>query len=113
MRLELQQIEAELEKDPRFRRAKAIRGLLADYEGAAALSPSPMPAITPGTKYQAIKKQLDKLMAGGRRHRGEMLNHLKSQGLMGHEKDPMASLAHYLTTSGFYKSVGDGYWTLK
>jgi hypothetical protein len=108
LRLELKQIEAELEKDPRFRRATRIRELLAEYEG-------PSRELGGPGKYDSIKQELFKLIKaqGGPVHRKILLDQLIKLGLMGREKDPMASLAHYLSTSGFFVSNNNGSWSLK
>lgn len=112
LKLELQQIEADLHNDPRFRRAQRIRELLADYEGKADLR-AVISGPTPG-KFERIRVELNRLMKdGGYIHRKALLDHLLALGLMGTEKNPMASLAHYLTTSGHYKNNNNGSWALK
>ena len=117
LKLELQQIEAQLAKDPAFRRAARIRELLADYEGVEAATEvraTPRQPISKGTKFQRIRDELTRLMTThGSVHRKVLLDQLVAAGLMGSEKDPMASLAHFLTTSGYFKNDGAGNWSLK
>jgi hypothetical protein len=111
LRQELHQVEGELEKDPKFRRAKRIRELLAEYEGIRSV---PVAAGQGAGKFAQIKQELTQLLqVTSSLHRKDLLDHLVKAGLMGHESDPMASLAHYLSTSGHFKSVGNGYWSLK
>ena len=54
------------------------------------------------------------LQQRGTIHRKEILSHLTAAGLMGHEKDPMASLAAYLSDwRDSFDPDGGGNWSLK
>ncbi len=52
--------------------------------------------------FQIKAEVSDLLNARGTEHRQKILDHLVGKGLMGHEKDPLASLAAYLSN---YKDV--------
>jgi hypothetical protein len=124
LRSELESLEAELAADPRYRKITKIRELLAMY-GAAAQLPAQadlpqslkqqMPTGTQLTKAQRIRSEIEPLIrAKGIVHRQEMLNHLISLGIMGHERSPMASLAAYLTEmKETFVSHGGGKWGLR
>jgi hypothetical protein len=120
---ELAQLEAELKADPRYRKATRIRELLADYIGQA--QPQTVSAQTspirihrgiglPRSKKALIKVEVEQLLLSGPTHRKKILEVLESKGLMGHEKDPMASLAAYLTAfSDNFVNNGSGTWSIR
>lgn len=123
LKAEITEIEAALRADPRHRKLAKLRETLAEYEPAkAAAQPNLLltPAatiignITGGTKETRIKAELTNVFkAKGPQHRTVLLEHLKLKGLMGHEKDPLASLAAYL--SGWKDTFafdGKGTWGL-
>ena len=68
----------------------------------------------PRTKEERIKSELISIFNGhGPQHRTKLLEHLKAMGLMGHEKDPMASLAAYLSGwKEIFAFDGKGVWGL-
>jgi hypothetical protein len=74
----------------------------------------PVPGKQP-TKIERVKKEIrDLLEQKGISHRKAILAHLTARGVMGHEKDPMAALAAYL--SGFKDDFvfdGNGNYSLK
>ena len=129
---ELIQLEVELKNDPRYRKATRIRELLADYQAhprglaaqssAVPVSPpppaAPPPMREPGprlSKKALIKNEIEQLLLyEGPTHRKKILEILQSKGLMGHEKDPMASLAAYLSAfSDNFVNNGTGTWSVR
>jgi hypothetical protein len=121
----LQQELAQLE-----RKATRIRELLADYVGEAkpqalATQPKAMSAQTSPIRFQSgipvprskkalIKDEIEQLLLSGPTHRKKILEVLESKGLMGHEKDPMASLAAYLSAfSDNFINDGSGTWSIR
>jgi hypothetical protein len=132
LKAEIAEIEAALRADPRHRKLAKLRETLAEYEPLPPAEktqppsfrlPGPPPdsfaqAVGNGlarTKEERIKAELTGLFTkDGPQHRSIILEHLKQKALMGHEKDPMASLAAYL--SG-WKDVfgfdGKGTWGLR
>jgi hypothetical protein len=104
---ELRNLEAELANDPRYQKIGKIRELLAMY-GAATQSSNLAEATQPmaehvlasgqATKADRIRSEIESLLrANGIVHRKEILDRLTSLGIMGSERDPMASLAAYLS----------------
>jgi hypothetical protein len=69
----------------------------------------------PASKIERVKSEIRELLSHKIiAHRKEILAHLTDRGVMGHEKDPMASLAAYL--SGFKDDFvfdGNGNYSLK
>jgi len=135
---ELGRLEGELEQDPRTRRIKQIRQLLADYRttngpvalSAASISPTGAPsrphvAASPSSSRRRHRVRLSKaasvrmavrqlLTKEGTVHRREILKNLVEQQLMGHEKNPMVSLAAYLSDwKDDFASDGHGNFKLK
>jgi hypothetical protein len=74
----------------------------------------PVPGRQP-PKIERVKSEIRGLLAHKTiAHRKDILAHLTARGVMGHEKDPMASLAAYL--SGFKDDFvfdGNGNYSLK
>jgi hypothetical protein len=122
---EITQLENELRGDSRYRKLLRLRAALAEYEPAAntaQVRPRPLVGISTMAGSRAFHKKGDKIKAAAiaflqqcdRAHRTEILEHLECSGLLGQEKDPMASLAAYF--SGWrdtFESDGAGYWSLK
>jgi hypothetical protein len=133
---ELHRLEGELERDPRFRRIKQLQQLLVDYRTTgngsmeAPAMPTP-PASTPSgppvafppprrrrvhlSKGASVHMAVQDMLAKhGTLHRAEILKSLVEQRLMGHEKNPMASLAAYLSDwKSDFAPDGHGNFTLK
>jgi hypothetical protein len=133
------QLLSELRGDPRFRKLERIQELLRDYEspmdralGSGALPfpaplarPSPAQALWPDlassvngrtvSKQDRVKGEIRNLLTKKQvAHRKEILAHLVAIGVMGHEKDPMASLAAYLSTfKEDFVFDGNGNYSLK
>lgn len=65
------------------------------------------------TKKSKIRSAIEELIRkDGPLHRKVILDHLVLSGLMGNEKNPMQSLAIYLTDAGRFRSVANGVWAL-
>lgn len=126
---ELAQLEAELKADPRYRKATRIRELLADYvdqaqpqalaakSQAISASSTTLPLRETGprpSKKALIKNEIEQLLSKGPMHRKEILEILQTKGLMGHEKNPMANLAAYLSAfPDDFVNDGSGIWNIK
>jgi hypothetical protein len=114
LRKELAKLEAELlalaKDDPRYGTMIRIRELLADYEKKMP-EPEPQPRSrvepeTPAgssngswkTKATIMEESIKELLQRNRlMHRSAILDHLRSRGIMGHEKNPMNDLAAFLS----------------
>jgi hypothetical protein len=138
---ELAALESDMRQnpDPRIRKAERIRELLREYGQPVVL---PMQAMTPMeravagsntnllslltnppphiagrqvSKQERIRKEIHSLLEKQQiAHRKDILAHLTSIGVMGHEKDPMQALAAYL--SGFKDEFvfdGNGNYSLR
>jgi hypothetical protein len=124
LKAEIAEIEAELRADPRHRKLAKLRETLAIYEPVPTTQQAPHQLTAAGlvvgnglarTKEDRIRAELTAFFKkDGPQHRSIILEHLKQKDMMGHEKDPMASLAAYL--SG-WKDVfgfdGKGTWGLR
>jgi hypothetical protein len=122
---ELQQIERELRKDPKYQRAALIRELLKSYdtpsEAPNQLNVLRSPSGANGSeehlsKGAKIKKEVFSLLRQrGAVHRKVLLDHLIAKGLMGQESRPMKSLGKYLWDWGdeVHSPNKDGNWALK
>ena len=118
---ELATLEAELENDPRYRKIARIRSLLAEYRMASpteSTNVSPNRATrtaSPNSKKNRVHDAIMNFLAGHHgAHRRELLADLVHRGIMGDEKDPMASLAAYLSDfRSELKNLGQGHWSLK
>jgi hypothetical protein len=126
LKTELAQLESELEADPRYLKIQRIRDLLAMYE-----EPKPgtqtrrIPVTAPANRgeppkgHESKKAKLrrevsDLLRQRGKQHRTAILEHLTAKRLMGDEKDPMASLAQFLSQNkDLFVFDGEGNWDLK
>ncbi len=129
LKAELTELEADLRADPRYRKMVRIRELLADYEADSGPRP---PSLfdklgTPpshirermtaraASKEARIKQELRALFGlHGSVHRTKILEHLIAKELMGHEKNPMAALAAYLSSwKEEFDFDGKGNWSLR
>ena len=124
LKAEISELQDELRNDPRHRKLVRLRAALAEYESPnTVLQPEPIkslessgtPTVTFETKGDKIKAEITALLQQrGTVHRKEILNHLIAFGLMGHEKDPMASLAAYFSGwRDIFEPDGAGNWSLK
>ena len=122
LKAEITQLENELHGDPRYRKLARLREILAEYEPAnkdfhvqlatGSFGIVTAPAASKGNKIKAEITAL--LQQRGTSHRKEILGHLKDIGLMGKEKDPMGSLAAYLSGwNDIFDPDGGGNWSLK
>jgi len=122
---ELASLEADLRADPRYRKIERIRAVLAEYVGGAnASEPKPHSPESPShrrerargvdTKSDRVREIIKAILVEkGTAHRSEFLRVLMEKGIMGKEKDPMASLAAYLSDfKNDFRSVGTGEWAL-
>jgi len=137
---ELERLDGELLRDPRYRRIKQIRDLLAEYKtpdpaqavpigpanrfpnnslfSTAAVVANPSPGrvrMMPLSKANSIKQAVTTLLRDrGSVHRAEILKYLIDNQLMGHEKTPMASLAAYLSDwKDLFQTDGHGNFSLR
>lgn len=132
LRTELKELTKELkltlQADPRYRRLRLVRDLLAEYDPKAKVptlfdqlelgggaDDDQKADLTSGSKEERVKAALRALLKEkGEVHRKDMLEHLKVLGLMGKEKDPMQSLAIYLVGwKDDFESDGAGNYSLK
>jgi hypothetical protein len=121
LKTEIAQLEDELRSDPRHRKLARLRETLAEYEPAAMIASSnsllriSISDAPPRTKADKVKAEITALLQQrGTAHRKEILNRLTAVGLMGHEKDPMASLAAYFSGwRDIFDADGSGNWSLK
>jgi hypothetical protein len=137
---ELQRLQIELQSDPRVRRISQIKALLAEYgdaakkpavtmtaeatltadatvvrhHGTAAGGPRGRPRLK-HSKASTVRSALQELLqANGAVHRSAMLKYLVNKNLMGNEKNPMASLAAYLSDwKKDFVSDGKGNFSLR
>jgi len=134
LKAEITELEAELRDDPRQRKLARLRAALAEYEpvamtlasgsssggggsfglSASGGSSSFVASTTMRTKGDKIKAEITALLQQRAAvHRKEILSHLTTVGLMGHEKDPMASLAAYFSGwRDIFGPDGRGNWSL-
>lgn len=123
LKAELDRLEAEVRADPRHQKIEHLRALLRMYE--VELSQPIQRLANPdrvvsavsfreGSKRAKMKDAItDFLKERGAAHRSEILKHLTAQGIMGHEKDPMQSLAGYLSEAkAIFAFDGNGNWSL-
>jgi hypothetical protein len=120
LRRELAALKAELENDPRHRKIARIRSLLAEYEASTPTEPDlsahrPTRTASLNSKKRRVHDGIVTFLAAHPGvHRSELLADLKHRGLMGDEKDPMASLAAYLSDfRSELQNVGQGHWSLR
>jgi hypothetical protein len=124
LRQELAALDAELRADPRYRKIERIRALLSEYGDeepqAASVAHQPpanlwrrrsAPSDSKKERVRAVIRET--LAAEGSAHRSALLKTLMDRGIMGQEKDPMGSLAAYLSDFKDVKNTGGGRWTLE
>jgi hypothetical protein len=126
---ELSRLETELQQDPRHRRIQRIKELLADYHGEVQPTGKvhqASVAIRPRAQLRVRGRKISKAQQarqttqhflrarGGKAHRSELLRNLINQKIMGSEKNPMLSLASYLSNwRDILDHDGKGNWFLK
>jgi hypothetical protein len=130
LKAEIAELEAEIRNDPRHRKLQRLREALTEYEPGSKLhqaagvvastsSPVDFPAklerAIARTKEEKIRAELTRVFKErGPQHRSDLLDHLTAIGLMGHEKDPMANLAAYLSNwKDIFDFDGKGRWGLR
>jgi hypothetical protein len=126
LKAEIAQLEDELRSDPRQRKLARLRETLAEYEPSSGGYQAQLGSITISsfsagsfttlrTKGDRVKAAITALLRErGTVHRREILNHLKAVNLLGSEKNPMASLASYLSDwKDIFAFDGSGNWSLK
>ena len=124
---ELSQLETELRRNPTFVKIERIRQLIDVYRGTAP-APAPVPpraaqsahkpvtsAPKPVSKRMQISEAItEALKANGPMHRKDLLRMMINRGLMGTEKNPMQSMAIYLSDAkNRFRSLGNGRWDLQ
>ena len=118
LRRELRDLESDLEGDPRYRKIARIRALLTEYSPPTPNAVTPIArtrATSPNSKKNRVHDAImNYLAAHPGAHRSELLSNLTSQGLLVGQKDPMASLAAYLSDfRSELQNNGQGHWSLK
>jgi hypothetical protein len=122
LRREMAVLETDLENDPRYRKIARIRSLLAEYTATAtphgavnALTPRPTRTAQPNSKRNRVHDGIMNFLAANPgAHRRDILATLIHDGLLGDVKDPMASLAAYLSDfRSELQNLGQGHWSLK
>ena len=116
---ELAALEADIRSDPRYRKIERIRALLSEYGADESGTPVAAPptnfghkrSATSDTKKDRVRDVIGEVLTvKGNAHRSELLRALTDRGIMGQEKDPMASLAAYLSDFKEFKNIGVGRW---
>jgi hypothetical protein len=121
LRREMSALETDLENDPRYRKIARIRSLLAEYTAATSHGPvNTLPSRPTRTAQPNSKKSrvhdgiMNFLAANPGAHRRDILSALVHEGLLVDVKDPMASLAAYLSDfRSELQNLGQGRWSLK
>jgi hypothetical protein len=117
LKRELVTLETELEDDPRYRKIARIRALLAEYSPppAAVAHIARTRSISPDSKKTRIHDAIVSFLAAQPgAHRRDLLADLLHKGLLSDVKDPMASLAAYLSDfRNELQNLGQGHWSLK
>jgi hypothetical protein len=121
LRREMSALETDLENDPRYRKIARIRSLLAEYTAASshepvnAMTSRPTRAANPNSKRTRVHDGIvNFLTANPGAHRRDILSALVHEGLLVDVKDPMASLAAYLSDfRSELQNLGQGRWSLK
>ncbi len=122
---ERSQLVSELSLDPRFVKLQKIDALLAEYKQAPVVIVAKGKKLTRDgphapkshgdlSKRERIESAVHNFLAGkGLAHRREILEYVRSIGLIGEEtKDPMARLAIYLSDMNGIRNDGTGNWSL-
>ena len=117
LRQELAALEADIRSDPRYRKIERIRALLSEYDDEPQVSVAAQPNVwhrrspMADTKKDRVRGVISEVLTvKGNAHRSELLKTLIDRGIMGQEKDPMASLAAYLSDFKEFKNIGVGRW---
>jgi hypothetical protein len=135
LKRELSQLEAALRHNPTFVKIERIKATLEAYQSDAPVAsatgnyneratvPEPkVPADVPGSKrpnnpskrsrvYDTVEEVI---RSRGPTHRKDLLAEVTARGLMGTEKNPIQSIAIYLSDAkDRFMSVGDGVWALR
>jgi hypothetical protein len=125
---ELTQLEASLRANPTYIKIERIRGLLAAYgsDGGEVQvigrsnhqsSTGPFERKSPNapSKRSKVYDVVEEVIRSrGPTHRKDLLAEVTARRLMGTEKNPMQSIAIYLSDAKErFKSVGDGVWALR
>jgi|ERR1700730_2654586 len=137
LRSELAALERELLADARYVKVQRIKELLTAYSpGKEITSPStlkrlrsPRKAVRKATKVQKrapsidatlskaklVRREIEAMLTeNGQVHRKEILARMVSKGFMGKEKNPMASLAAYLSGwRALFETDGNGNFKLR
>lgn len=127
LRQELACLEADLQADPRYRKIAGIRALLDEYgDNEPPRAPTPTVQVNDetsrrrdrepmtGTKKARVREIIRAVLVSRKSaHRGELLKELIDRGIMGTtEKNPMFSLAAYLSEFKEFRNDGLGRWSL-
>ena len=123
---ERKELERQLREDPRQKKIEKINALLAEYkdiangeskpQSTAAISAAQLNVVPKESKEKVVKAAIIAFLhEKGPQHRTVILDELKRRGLMGHETDPLASLAIYLSRwkDELASGGGNGIWHLK
>jgi hypothetical protein len=121
LRREMSALETDLENDPRYRKIARIRSLLAEYTAASSHAPvnvmmsRPARAAQPNSKKSRVHDGIINFLAANPgAHRRDILSAIVHEGLLVDVKDPMASLAAYLSDfRSELQNLGQGRWSLK
>jgi hypothetical protein len=127
MRRELNDLEEALRADPRHEKIKRLRELLTFYEPSqtahltrrppvhATNRFAPKPTGGAPSKTKAMEVAIATLLtAKVQAHRTAILQHLVDAGIMGHEKNPTAHLAAFMSDRRhLYESDGKGNFHLR
>jgi hypothetical protein len=125
---ELAQLEATLRSNPTYIKIERIKVLLAAYapddgdvhlmskqsaqaRRASAERRNPNKPSKRSKVYDVVEELI---RSRGPTHRKELLAEVTARGLMGSEKNPMQSIAIYLSDAkDRFMSAGDGFWKLR
>lgn len=120
---ELDSLEAALEADPRMRKIKKLKMVLEEYSPAITQPPPSNAPLSAAHKQNGLPRLETKrgrihniihkvLSSKGRTHRRDLLGILQKNDLLVVDKDPMTTLAIYLSDFKDFRSVGSGFWEL-
>ena len=135
LKRELSQLEAALRHNPTFVKIERIKATLKAYQSDPPVATATgihndrsnvpeqtVPADVHGSKRPANPSKRSRvydtveevICSRGPTHRKDLLAELTARGLMGTEKNPIQSIAIYLSDAkDRFMSVGDGVWTLR
>ena len=125
---ERRELDRALRADPRHKKIEKIDALLAEYGEASTPISAPLTPVhissQPPERVKASPRKENKVQLakaaviaylgqGGAQHRKKIVEHLIHIGVMGHEKDPLQSLAIYLSRwKNEIVGVGEGNYDL-